>query len=484
MNVHFSSIPTPNAFSDSSLQKIDSDSSNNFEVYDKKTLLPPNGNCLENNIHSYYEESFYKKRIIPYNINQEIWTDDIISENIFPRYDMVQKQMNSGKKLIFDISSVDTEKYITKNKSESFKNNEFANLEEQKVLNEQIMTEIEQLQIEENQTLSNPNSIYETKNQSLKFDLRAKDIPFQKDDLPIISNDELITPPSTNLNTLTQSMFIHNEVNSNTSNNSIHIDNTAQSESYFDKFIQSMKVIILKFDCKKGSNFEPFSQEWLNDLNISKKDFDEQIKEDSIFNSHFESSNSYKEHFQKSSLIQVSVKGDITEEYSPIISKILRNEENFINSGNRKQIMEMIETIKKDYSEKEIPAENLPNIVYINSMFFSNDDIAQFSNFFKNLKFIGVEFKKQFLFTINDKIANIFIIQEDFDSMISDIVDILCTFSQVVITTTTKPRICLPKRIKWRYITSHSQIAAAILPFLIEENLAAQNNSKHDNKPL
>lgn len=241
-----------------------------------------------------------------------------------------------------------------------------------------------------------------------------------------------------------------------------------------------MKVMILKFDCKQIMCFEPFTQEWLKDLNISKKDFNEQIEDNNVFNSQ---SNTLKYNaFKNLNRIQVTVHGDITEEFSPIISKILKNEE-YLNYKNNQQIMEIMEAIQKEYEEKEIPFEKMPTIVQINSLFFSDDDILQFGKLFQNLKFIKTELDKKLLLTINNKIANMLIIDDDFSKNISNIIEILGIYNCVIITTTMKPCICLPERIKWRNITSHSQIAAAILPYLVEENSNAKNESTNENNP-
>lgn len=483
MNVRFSSIHAPNSASSSFMEKVDFDSSKCFKKYDKKILIPPNTNYKKNIDHETYDEPFFKKKYMPSNKHQEKWTDDILTENFLPKYDYDHKPVDLKKKIPFDISSITNNKdHFNKYQCKKFNFEEGSNSNNQTILNNEDMTEIEPILIDKKQNLLKlkPTHDIKTNENFLTFDLKKEDLTsFKKSTTATIDNEELLVTPQIDLNNLTPDMFIHNEIDRNNIKNKF-IDSTPQSQSYYDSFIQKMKVSILKFDCKPTFFFDTFSQEWSKDLNISTKDFNENIND--IFISHFETLKPNYDIFKNANEIQVSVNGDITEVFSPIISKSLKNERSLINYNNPK-ISEMIETIKNEYTEKELSTEAIPSIVHINKLFFSEDDISQFGNFFQNLKFIGVEFKESILFTINTKIANILIIDDNFDSMISKIVEILGIFSQVIITTIIKPCICLPQKIKWRYITSHSQIAAAILPFLIEENLITKKDSTDDNKP-
>ena len=224
-------------------------------------------------------------------------------------------------------------------------------------------------------------------------------------------------------------------------------------------------------------NFEPFTQEWFMDLQISEKDFNEKIIDKSNLNSIINHPTAKYDIWTESNKIKFTAKGNISEEYSPILFKSQRKIEGFIDSERTDKRAKIIQ---EEHFEKEIPSTKIPTIVHLNTLLFSEDDIKIFENIFKNLKFVGANLCETLILTIDVKIANIFLINNDFDSIIPIISKLCSAYNQVIITTIMKPQIFLSEKVKWRQITSHTQIVTAIIPYLIEENLISRSNELDD----
>lgn len=486
MNAHFSTFDKPNYEKAFSADALEQTSPNIFETYSIKNSFFSNPNQIIFNGFEDNNEVFFRQRQL-YKLKYQNDSPNYIDEYMLPNLKETKIQFDFEKRLLFDISlfskvNENFNKYI----DSRFNLNELISFEEQMNSIGSSLKPIEQYLTEDESNTPNlqfniPFLNLDTNgNKSCKYLL---EFDLKKDDHTVFStfpnstktkfDENMISRAPFELDFLTSSMFIHNEFN-NMSNNNSFIEPIIQSESYFDRFVHSMNVIILKFDCKPTMCFEPFTQEWLADLQISKRDFDEKIEvKKKIF---YEQKSSLSEYdvFKTQNKIKLTVEGNISEEYSPLVSKVPRNIQNIIINNQNDD--EIVRIVQKEHFEKEIPTGKIPDIVQLNTLLFSDDDITFYGKLFQNLKFIGIELNEILLMTINDNVANIFLIEDDYDSLIPIITDLCITFNEIVITTTIKPHIFLSEKIKWRYITSHTQIATAILPYLIEENLNAKDD--------
>ncbi|OHT13551.1 hypothetical protein TRFO_03297 [Tritrichomonas foetus] len=241
----------------------------------------------------------------------------------------------------------------------------------------------------------------------------------------------LVDEPLNYINTLCSSSFLREEIG-----------------NHQNAFL-SLKIPILKFECKPTMVFEPFTDEWLQELQIKKCDFE-----------NFTNLSKFELEVPKinKKLDFSSLK--IDEEFSMMISKLPIKEDCFLNVFPKNFCFHY------EY-ENEIPSKKIPTVVEINNEFFDENDIKQFSSLFGNLTIVGAKLRKPVLLTINRKLVNIIHISEN-SLFLSEFIANLCLlFDEVLITSTAQPCIFLGNQVKWRCITSVSQIGIVVIPFLL-----------------
>ena len=230
-------------------------------------------------------------------------------------------------------------------------------------------------------------------------------------------------------------------------NECIYIDSKDHKNHYNNTF-QAFKIPILQFNCESKFSSELFTDEWLQELQIDKATFLEFTKSSNCIINH-----------QK---VKYNANHQIVQESFKPMQVNHFNQENFLISKSNPY---------KEQDEKELNTKKVPITVEINKFYFEEDDIFQFGRLFPNFRFIASEMKKPIILIINQKYVNLFfedVKQYDLNYASNFVADLVQIFDYVVITSVYPPNIFFKNRIRWRLITSVTQITKIILSILLE----------------
>jgi hypothetical protein len=212
-------------------------------------------------------------------------------------------------------------------------------------------------------------------------------------------------------------------------------------------FQTCFEVPCLKFDVFCDLLWEPLSIEWLRELHLP--------TDEAFLQLHYELGLS-------TSIVLANDSFVANEVFSPIVTNLGMTEE----VGN----------VPNELREKLLKAEQLPEMVTFNLLYFDLEDISQFGYLFPNLEMNGRELTSNVLLRHSSKMIVLFQVAPE-DISLSCLIDCVVRFGIVVIVTTSPPEFIGPDSIRWRFITSRRQIGRAILPFLVAskaEHLAAE----------
>lgn len=382
--------------------------------------------------------------------------NDIIEENTLENWENELKYLTPKRNLLFDISSF-TEKYrYLQNVPPSESNFFFPETSDQPF--QETNCELHFIEpLLKNQEPRDQISI-QTKPKSIE--LNQANFSYKPYLSSFHDNTNLISEiPLNDISGVDSCTFINNEpllsFENGNSNQTITSNRNFVSSSMFDSTFQSMKVPILTFNIHPKTCYEPFTIEWLQDLQISENEFANFIENKPLLQQTLDLPNAYSKLKHFPPIVKVH------ELYLPIKLKPTLQFEDFLNHHKLEKC--------HNFDDKPFPVESIPPIIQINTVFFEKNDIEQFSQLFPSLKILPIKLDYPILFTINQTLVNLLFYNSNYEEIFEKCIDLLQIFDLVLITTTIKPKIVMLERIIWRCIISHSQISSVILPFLINE---------------
>jgi hypothetical protein len=188
--------------------------------------------------------------------------------------------------------------------------------------------------------------------------------------------------------------------------------------------------------------FEPLSQEWLKELDLSK---------DGDFKSLFK-----REFDLPSTDLDNQLTCGIDETFSPMMKIPIEEEHGLPQSQSHVLGCE----------NREFDVCALPHVVEMNTRFFSKEEIVRFGEVF-GCEVLESSLNRAVLLHIRNRLIVLLSMEENEETVMKTVSDYYGKYGIVLIVSAYLPKFVGPSKMRWRCVTSVHQIASAVFPFLL-----------------